>query len=426
MNLAYAVFSLVTLAAEPVPLDAFRANFASIKVDMEFTHQGGQADPSIVGRLSSLKEPEFDASPGFGEPYGRSEITGRWAYDGTTQLHDFGSPDWVLQKIKDAHGGVLPRSFAGFVESREELFDGTILAIHRRERDDRSFGPIDVLIDREFIDRERRNLVQGSSPFIWWWGSEFPAFLDEDVPGVVPERHASQRDGHPVVVEIYSHSHEITSSLSYQPQGKSKSIAKPIVSNQLEIAYDPAIGYLPCYARMIHTVDGKSRVLEMSLVEARRCASGGFVPVEWYSTSFLINDFAARYPSHDSETLLVPTGRIHLSHFKASSFKDCTAPVALTHVANHKFLSSHSNVFPLEPGTKTLTMSDIKSTLGPWLDDPTHPLLPKPGTSPPQGPDPDADPNHLRPVLPWPLGVGFILLAGILLIRHRSRKAAKR
>lgn len=150
------------------------------------------------------------------------------------------------------------------------------------------------------------------------------------------------------------------------------------------------------------------------------------MPTEWYTTRFNADDLDLRTPPYDDSFVFAPSERISLGHFKAASFADRSEPVALTDPAGFKVIYSYSNTFLLKPGTTRLTLDDVKARLGPWLNEPTHPRLPDPGTRPPQGPDPDADPLHLRPVLPWPVGVGVILVGTISLIfRRRSPKATK-
>ena len=39
---------------------------------------------------------------------------------------------------------------------------------------------------------------------------------------------------------------------------------------------------------------------------ARPCKAGGFVPTEWYSTAFIVEEFESRFPDYDDDTDLNP------------------------------------------------------------------------------------------------------------------------
>jgi hypothetical protein len=82
---------LILGPVSPGPLDAFRANFASIRADVDYTFEFGTADSSTAenGRLWK------GAVAGFAETRIRA-VNGRWSYDGTVERYEGRAPEDVL------------------------------------------------------------------------------------------------------------------------------------------------------------------------------------------------------------------------------------------------------------------------------------------------------------------------------------------
>jgi hypothetical protein len=146
---------------------------------------------------------------------------------------------------------------------------------------------------------------------------------------------------------------------------------------QLEVSYDPSVGYLPRHARTVSfSATVPTYVREFFLIDARLCAAGGFVPTEWYSATFGINDFGSLYPDYGAETVLEPTSEVGVGHFKVTQFRDRTAPVALRRLDGVDSIVSAGGRVALGVGIQSLTLDAIKSRMGRKISNPEPQPLP--------------------------------------------------
>ncbi len=390
---------------ETGPLDAFRANYASIKVDLQYRYTTGVSDPAIVKRMWRLKDAEYDAEPDYGmelpaKPGFIKYVTeGRWSCDGRVQHFDFATPEWLLKKIEERK----TRSMSRHVLETELLYGESVLVGHHY-LNQQSTNPY---IHLDWNDNTAV-LGFGTSPFLWF-ATPFPQSLEGVLRGVAPHRRDALRDGHPVEVELYEHDYE------HDPA------APDSLLYRLEVSYDPAVGYLPRFARSVSTSkDGVALVSEMYLIEARRCSASGFVPTEWYDTQFEVSDFAKRYPKYDDDTHLEPSDRIPLGHFKVLEFKDRATPVALTRLEGVKgLISYHQVVAKFPPTTRSLTMAQIRALAGKYLTNPPISALPElgsPGKHGPGGLAVDTEELNAFPDQPTRKGPRYLYLGIVVVV----------
>ncbi len=410
------VLALLTLALDPGPLDAFRANYASIKVDIRYNYTEGVADPEIVGRLWRLKAPEYDAEPDYGERtkqrgYTKDEVAGRWGCDGTVEYFDFATPDLILSRMAS-------KNVRGVFRATELLCGESILAGHLYKN--QGTTPYIIIWDSNKPPAVRLN---GTSPFLWWMLS-FPDHIEHYAAGTAPKRRTAMCDGHPVEVEIYEH----------------EPARAPGVLERIEISYDPVIGYLPRYARGVFTSksNDEAAIAEMYLINARRCSAGGFVPTEWYATSYPVSAFSKRYPNYDDETALEPSERIQLEHFHVTDFKDLSAPLALSRLEGVKGILANGHVVAkFVQGTRSLGMDELKSLAHKHLTNPTRaPSLVNLGTASTRGIGPPSldkaelneYSNQSRPRWRWAIGGALLVVVigvgAMLILRGRAMSRA--
>ncbi len=350
----FPVSILLFAQVSPGPLDAFRANYAAIKAEAEFTCVEGNFEDAHEKVWSAVNFP-FAAVP-------NSEIVGTWACDGQTEYYHYSSPDEVLERGKKSIRAEAGKVYfpPNFVMRTECLWDGTFIVAHQQDpvvqdpNNDSNWRTVSAWV----VSEEPSLLLSGKGPFHWGLPSTFPhiiTFLFKDAP---PKRTHGVLAGRPVEVETYH--------LKY-PEGGWL---------QFEVSYDPSIGYLPRFARLISVGAREAIVREMYLAREHACKAGGFIPMEWYSRVLWIDDFRESEKSYDEHTVLEPRKPSHGRHFSITKLSDRARDVALTDVRNVHTLAGIGGAVPLPIRTATLSMSDIRSLLGDRLNKNTRPLLP--------------------------------------------------
>jgi hypothetical protein len=353
MSLALILAALAQPRATPGPLDAFRANHAAIRASIDFAITDGMLESSAI----SDDRPWDGRAISFAETP-RSEIIGTWScYDGVEHLFS-GSPDPIIAEGRKKLAGQKRRGryvTLEYTPKVESLFDGETLAEHFIDEPAAAYPEQTITVWGE----GRKLAVTGKGPFSWW-DYPFPSMLRVHFPGVTPRITKLTRCGVPTEAEIY---------VADLPKGWQR----------LEVAYDPAVGYLPRHTRWIvfSREVGKAAVYQTFLVKAQPCASGGFVPIEWYYATFHIESFESAYPSCDETTIIVPREkRVFGMHFQATSFQNLSTPVALTHLKVVRSLSSMGGQVSLRQTPSRLTMADLKARLGRRLTAPAPAPLP--------------------------------------------------
>lgn len=411
-----AVLALLSATPAPGPIDAFRVNQASIKVDLRYRYTKGLADPALVGRLWSVRDPGYDAEPDYGDyargdfqGFSKGEVGGRWSCDGAVEYYDFAPPDWLVQKL----AGQKVKTAVNL--PTEALYGESTFAGHHYLH--QSGTPYIHIWDHE----NPVNLHFGTGPFLWWGVYPFPHVLKHDAPGARPRHGTSERNGHPVEVEIYEH----------------EPAKAPGAKWRFEISYDPTVGYLPRYARCIYIYGDadKASVNEMYLIDVRRCSAGGFVPTEWYDTMYFVPDFSKRHPRFDDNTPLKPSGRIRLGYFKVTEFKDRSTPVALERLKGVTGIKAYGRVTRFSQPRRSLTMTELSALAGSSTTRPPGPGLPDlGGRSPDRSAIPTLDPAELSEFSEKPrhesldrLGVAvviLVMLCAAFLLRRRFKGRA--
>ncbi len=391
------LLACLTLIGHPAPgpLDAFRANFGAIRVDIDYVHTHGTADPRSLGPdgIWAGRIVDFVEDRSF-------QILGRWEFDGTVERYACRSPEDVLVESRKIQGGEL-KPFSR--EPFELIFDGSTAASHTIKG--QSVHPLSYVVGVATTNSPGRIITTGG-PFYWWGLYRFPIGLDAEFPGVVPTRSTSTINGRRTEVEVY------------------RQTVRPYTTE--EIHFDPAIGYLPRYNRIYSFTPETRRgyVKEMYMIEARPCAAGGVVPTEWIETAFIVDQFPDRYPEPDLSTVFKPTAaRIGLRHYKATRVADRKDPVRLIQLDGVKIVSSEGGFVQLPHEPHSLSMAEVKAILGKRLTNPQPPALPHPDfaemkrfavTSRPEGSS-----------APWYLAIAatVAVVGGCLFVRKRHRSA---
>ncbi|MGE3817876.1 MAG: hypothetical protein AB7I30_00425 [Isosphaeraceae bacterium] len=392
---------------DPGPLDGFLANYASVKVDVDFEYRYGFVPTegwsnAMSGDLSEFRE--------------RTEkrIIGRWSCDGRAEYHGFSSPPDVIEagkvnfnKLKEEdvpelHPSGMMRSKAilPFVPRTEVVFDGEVNAGHHDE-DWEQGRSINVWTDGGL---GYAALTKG--PFLWWTGDAFPRILRTRLPGISPERRRSVRGGRVTSEEVYRFTQDASHWF------------------QVEVAYDPSVGYLPRHARKISfSSKTVTTINDFFLIEAKSCAGGGFFPTEWVNSRKLVKDFAKNHSEYRAGDEIIPeTANVEVGHFKATRIKDRASPVALTDLKHVTSISAAGGRVPVSPGTATLTLDAIKSRMGRKLE--TPPAKPLPTLDFAELQEFAPKPRSSRTYLITSVVVALLAGAGLLAILGRRKRFA--
>jgi len=331
--------------APPGPIDGFRANYAGIKVDLDYTYRFGRVQPSSGAKERLWRWDSYD--------FKTSEIQvlavdGDWSCDGVTERVHYGSPAEVAAEGKKKFKPVIGKNRIDYIPECEAIYDGDAEISHHFEE---LFNG-SMLAASVGETSAAWNNSQG--PFCWGWSSPFPQVLRRSFADVRPARAWVERGGHPTEVEIYRDEHPNEGYWS-----------------QLEVSYDASVGRLPRFARHVVCFKGGiTAVREFYLVDARRCRAGGFVPAEWYTARFDLKDFERMYPLYDHSTELTPASHYGLGHFKASGVRDRANEVALERLQSVRWIAAPGGEVRLTPPPAKLTMGEIKKILGRFLTDP--------------------------------------------------------
>jgi len=340
---------LVLVLALPIqvkagPMDAFRANFASIHADLEFTSTAGFIHFPRDGAKRTLLWPEDLA---VADDKSKSVI-GRWTCDGIAEYYDSRTPNDVVAAAKKAEPK-HPEFITGYMPRLRFLCDPQFMITRVQEAPQLAAGLIPP-------DAKYGAFQMARGPFSWRLDSPFPRWFDANFRGVEPRRKASQLAGRPTEVEVY-----------HKPIGGAWS--------QVEIHFDPAANYVPRLFRHVYydpTMPVKLASVAIACVtESRACSSGGVVPTETRVACFSVPDFSTKYPAYDEDTVLVPEDAVELTGFHVTQFADLKGPA--------RFAGTEGVVMISTPGGQTLapesfnqspTIATMKGLLGSSINTP--------------------------------------------------------
>lgn len=404
VEMAAIVLLLALSQLPPGPLDAFRANYASIKAEMDFELTGGTFKDDAK-RLWEGHVPEFVEK--HIEDWDDT-IVGHWACDGVAEYFRFSSPQEILDRAAKAPlrmeaGKVSCRVV--FIPKVEALWDGELLIGHQEHPHYKNIrgNPGWSIVNVDVINDELAGyLGTGAGPFNWR-GWIFPHMLR--FYKAQPGRRRVMRWGNPTEVEVYREG---------EAEGKGW--------RRIEVSYDPAIGYLPRLVRSIgyNPERDAAGCSEIYLTEARPCAAGGFVPVEWYNLLFEVPNFKSRFPDYDESTDLAPATLVAMVRFRGMGFRDLKRPVALTEVKDVHTISGTGGAAARPAKISSISIDDVKTLLGERVKTPAHRMMV------------NVDQAELRDLgrrpaatwRPYLVGLAALVMVALALLRWRRARAA--
>jgi hypothetical protein len=330
-------------------LDAFRSNFAAIKAEIIFEFHYGYADLKTIDRLRLWN------TKGINIKENLDHYVGRWRCDGSAVHLTFMPVDRDLKDLtadeireildKKAHKDIKKSSTenqsqninrSGFEELSNDELDAQL------KFDDPTFIDVNLLLESGLIQNRR-------DPFSWWGSYRFPYNLIQDLSH---EKSSTQSTMiHDFPLEVLSFQKKMDSGEWYR----------------YDFFHDPSAAYLPRYVRMIGASDNGSVCKEMFLIETRRCAAGGFVPLEYYETEFVcVSPRYSENPKLDMSYSPRPRGGdfpFVLGHFLVKDFKDFKGKAALEPLKVTHSITARGGRSPLTSNTP-LTIERMKLILG--------------------------------------------------------------
>jgi hypothetical protein len=356
MNYAWLGILLAPLGQAPVePSEAFRANYVAIKVDFDFTVKRG----TLLDKEDQIwKGPLVTVFQHQDTPVG--DLEGHWACDGVAEYIRFSSTAERLAKATQrglvvAQPGnpdaakVFARVF--YVPRTQCLWDGETLVADAMPRtvdargDDSAPRDLSVRIP----GNELNPLTSGRGPFYWGFSDAFPHILFAKFRDRRVEKSIRILGGKRVIVEVY--------------RVGEPGLNAPGICNQLEVAYDPAAGSLPRFARRIDysfKPHSTALVKEMYLTGTRRCAAGGVLPIEWIGAVYAVPEFDVAFPMYRPLDKLIAPKKLW-ERFHASNIQDRTAPVEITHSKAIRSIATADGVVPVPRDSGPLTLARIKA-----------------------------------------------------------------
>lgn len=383
-------FVLAALAqAQPKagPYDAFVANRAATRANAEFVFTSGSVDYRELasGRLWESGDHGLVPVPVL-------TVIGRYECDGEAE-HSVCQPSGEAAAL--IRKATKPGDKVPGMPAIEILWDGQTAAYHLLDE-----NPFVLHVE----NRDDRGLL-GYSPY---------HFLQERLEDLKsrlyrirePRVVNTTKGGHPCKMEIYRNEHLD-------------------MWNQLEVCYDPAIGYLPRFIRyIVFEGNGTSKeqtiVSETYLSDAKICASGGFLPTEWTNVMFILKNFTTKYKNYDDSTVLEPeSSQISAKRLKVTKFADRKAPVQLDQLEGLAGLSGIGGRILISQKPRTMTLREAKSRLGAKLTQRSGIVLPEIDQSELHEFDAVSGWNRRA----WLIGGIGLLLAVVILFFYKRRKA---
>ena len=324
--------------AQPGPLDAFRANLAASRVNVEFECMFHDRVP--YSSLITLLEKRNSRGLIADEP--SYVARGRWGFDGSCEHYTL---RFVGGAKFDPQRRVRP------LPPFELIWDGSLYAYHY-------LIPGEDVLHVEMKASDPPLYLVG--PFAWKRRYRFDREIDVAYAAATVERKRELREGQLFEWEIY----------------KKSSRGSTVC---FEVCYDPNSGYIPNRVRIVaYGLDKISKiasVLEFYITETLISRTGGFIPAEWYLASFHVQNFELKYPNYTERTRLTASDDPRVAHFKLLSMEDQKEPVKLSELEGVTRAWALGGSVEGKEELPTMNMTQLKKKMGRKLVPSNAPII---------------------------------------------------
>lgn len=326
--------ALVAGLPAPTPLDAFRSNMASVKVELDYTLCTAVVSESEVTPVRKW-EPTLDVSARASARVSR----GNWGTDGVTERFSSLPP----QAAVNGAGG-RGQAAAPVVEASEfeMLYDGDAAAWH------------DFRGSATVVNTSRPPYFT-VGPFMWFGDRPFPAMLNVHFKGLTPRISPATKGGSALEVETYE-----------ADLGPAR--------YRVAIFYDPAIGFLPRYVRALTCYEDRTYATELFLIEAAQCKAGGFFPLDWYSLTMIHGGDLRGAPLDGGLELRPTSGTVVVNQFHVVRFGDLLEPVSFRYAGVLKKLNTVGGSVGVAGPVARPTLAALRTRAGRMLSRPARSL----------------------------------------------------
>jgi len=304
------------------PIDAFNANESAIRAEVDYIYTTSVGDAATINARTDYYF--HGVSIGW-EPI--TDVRGRWVCDGIAQRYAMDLVGYDHRTYKMSNGFEI--------RPCEVMFDRELMAFYDHTLPGQAI---------QVLENARSPLFL-VGPLAWWFDT-MPAIIQADFSESKVRSSRMIRGGIPVEVEIRE---------AMMQEGWYR----------LEISFDPAVGFLPRFARMISTdAGGKASIKQFYLTDAKPCGAGGFVPLEWSSVEFHVAGFSKKFPGYDEKTDIPASGKVLLRHYLAESFRDLKGPVKFEEVPRAEDIMAKGGFVARKALPRELTLDAFRTGLG--------------------------------------------------------------
>ena len=322
------------------PMDRFRANIASTHAKVQFQcefyyrldYNSLKKQVSKFEQLSTLgRIPDYI-------------VSGRWEFDGICEHY-----------VARVTGGQMfdQKTLKGPVPQAEVLWDGDVIAYHYTR------------LKEHVIHVEK---IYNKSPLMLIGPFTLKGFrrIDDDITNYFSDPKSKTKTK---MVSGRFMDYETRNHIDGD------------FHRTCEIAYDNNYGFVHRYIRMIgfntKNPQEPASVFEFFCLDIKLMNSGGFIPTEWITIGFHVNDFVRRYEQFTDDSKIEPSDSPQVIHFKVIAIANLDGPVKMDELEGVDQILAPGGFLTRKGGLKSMSIGEMKTLLGKKMIPSNKPISPK-------------------------------------------------